>query len=299
MKFNLFLVVFLLICHCCLIQAQSKDHKNNIILWTSGGYSIIMNDAPRTKALGNVGISLGGGYEMHLKHFLLQTGIEISYYRSRMNLHDSLYIVPMFDTEGTPFNGHFTFRNNYSLQRIINTSIPIMLGYKSDEGYYFLMGGKFSYNWNGNSTTYTNVTSEAQYNNIVGSNNNGVISGMPNHGLNTEKRTVENLFNFNFGFTSSFEAGFQISKRIDHYGKRNNANLRLALFCDYGVLPFNNKYRSDNLIIDISKTSMYMPALNGFLFFNTKSNVLNSVFVGVKLTKVFGIKENICQCNIE
>ena len=299
MKSNLFLLIFLFILNCCFVQAQSRDNKNNIILWTSGGYSCIMNSAPGNTTPGNVGMSIGSGYELHLNHLLLQVGIELSSYTSRMNRHDSLYIVPMVDTEGTPFNGRFTFRNIYSMQRIIVTGIPILIGYKSDKGFYFLIGGKFLYNWAGNSKTSTNVTSEAQYNNIIGDNNNGVISGMPNHGLNTEKRTVENSFLINSGFTSSFEAGLPLLKQSNQYSKRNNSNLRIALFCDYGVFSFKNNNRSDNLIVNISKTNMYTPAINGFLFYKTTSNVLNTVFAGVKITALLGRKKEICLCNFK
>ena len=299
MKFNLFLVACLLICHCCFVQAQPKDHKNNIILWTSGGYSSMMNDGPKTQAMGNVGMSAGFGYEMHWNHFLLQTGLEFSYYTSRMNIGDSLYVLPMIDTEGNNFKEHFTFSNTYSMQRVINTSIPILLGYKTDKGFYFLIGGKFVYNLSGNSETNTSVTSQAEYNNIIGNNNDGVISGMPNHGLDTEKRIVKNSFTLNPGFTGTIEAGLPLRKLTNLYSTKNNRSLRLALFCDYSVLSFKDNLRSDNLIVNISKTSMYLPAINGLLFYNTKSNVLNSVFVGIKLTAIFGIKKDICRCHFD
>jgi len=296
MRYNLFLIVFLLILHCNFVQAQRKTPKDNVIVWASGGYSSIMNDASGLKVQGGKGISLGGGYEMHFNHFFLQTGLELSYYTSKMSIGDSLDITPMTDTENITYKGHFTFQNNYSVQSIINTGIPIMLGYQSNKGIYCLIGGKFIYNWIANSKTYSTVTSKAEYDNIIGDNNDGVISEMPNHGLKTENRIVKNSFKLDPSFTVSFEAGLPIFKQPNDNGSKNSTNLRFALFCDYGVLYFKNKDRTDNLIVNISKTSTYMPSINGFLFYNTKTNVLRSIFLGAKLTLVLGRKKYICRC---
>ena len=45
-----------------------------------------------------------------------------------------------------------------------------------------------------------------------------------------------------------------------------------------------------------SITTKYVPAIGDILFYNTTSNRLNMLFVGVKLTKVIGMKEKSCPC---
>lgn len=296
MKYSLFVILLLLISLPNLGQIISSDSKHNFVLWTSGGYSSLMNDASDVSAVGGGAATVGAGYELHWQHLMLQLGGELSYCSSHMNRADSLITQPLLDSQGSHYTGLFTLRNNSSLQSLFATAMPVMVGYKLDNGMYALVGAKFLVNLIGTSSTYTTVTSEAQYPNIIG-NNNGVIGNMPNHGLDTQTRIQKNTFNLNPGLALSFELGMPIFNAPRGSSTKNNlAIYRLAFFCEYGMYTFSSAYKTNPLFINTASNSAYSPALNGFLFYNTTSASINTIIVGLKLTAVFGKKTSTCRC---
>lgn len=295
MKYRLSLIILLLISLPNFGQVISTDSKHNLVVWASGGYGSIMNDAADASAVGGGAVSLCAGYELHWQHFMLQLGAELSYTNSRMNRVDTLITQPLVDSQGSPYTSLSTLRNSYSLQSLINAAVPVMVGYKMDNGFYGLMGAKFLVNLVGSSNTYTTVTTEAQYPNIIG-NNNGVIGNMPNHGLDTQTRNTKNTFILNPGFAVSLELGMPINFNSRSYIKKGTTVFRLALFCDYAMYTFNTAYKANTLLLNTSTTTAYLPALNGFLFHNTTTSTINTFVAGVKLTAVFGKKSSTCRC---
>lgn len=276
--------------------AQLNPKTNNFLIWGSGGYSRINNNAFSTKASGNAGMSIGSGYEMYFKNFLLKTGIELSHYSSKMSLNDTLLVVPMIDTEGILFNGSFTFKNTVDFQKITNVGIPIMLGYESPNGLYVAIGGKILFNITGRSKTTTDVTSTANYDNLIGDNNNGNLSNMPNHGLTNDLRSVNTSFQLHTILSGSFEAGYTFRNNTEISAVKDKPKIRLSLFYDYGFTPVNRNDQIDNIFTNTSKTDGYSPGIQSFLLHDIKSKKLNILYIGLKVTILFGIKKQACNC---
>ena len=293
------LLVFLSAFTVLPLQAQPSVNVNNFLLWGSTGYSRISNNAPDTKASGRNGMALGGGYEMHFTNFLLQTGLELSYYTSDMSLKDTLVSVPMVDTEGNSYTGQFTFQHTTDRQSIFNVGIPLMFGYESPEGMYFAIGGKAMLNLTGRSKTTTYVTSTAYYDDLIGDNNNGIQSNMPDHGLTSEWRTVKSSFHLQTLFFGSIEAGYTLGKNPEDFSLSNKPKIRLSVFCDYGFAPVATKDKTDNLFVNTSNSGEYLPAIQSYLLHNLQTNRLNVLYAGLKVTVLFGIKKYSCHCTKE
>ncbi len=276
--------------------SQQGQNQNNFLLWGSGGYSRITNDAPVTTTHGNVGMALGAGYELHFNSLLVQTGIELSHYTSKMSLRDTSLVVSMVDTEGTPFNGHFTFQNTEDAQQITNVGIPLMLGYESPKGFYVALGGKAMLNFAGRSKATTNVTSTASYSDVIGDNNDGILSDMPNHLLTMEPRTVKSSIQLHAIFAGSVEAGYTFGKNPEDFSVKNRPKIRLSMFCDYGFAPVAEKDKPGSLFVNTSNAGGFTPAISGYLLNDIRSNRLNIMYVGLKVTVLFSPKKYGCNC---
>lgn len=294
------LIILLLVCFAGSVVAQPTVSTNNFLIWGSGGYSRISNDSPYSNAVGNAGGAVGAGYELHFKNnMLLQTGLELSYLTSRMNRVDTLLVVPMMDTEGALYDGRFAFQNTHDMQKIFNIGIPLMVGYESPDGLYFAIGGKAMLNLIGQSRATTTVTSTAYYENLIGYNNTGILSNMINHGLLTETRSVNSVLRLHAIFAGSIEAGYTFRKKTDDFLANSKPKIRLSMFCDYGFAPVSEKDKSDYLFVNTSNTGAFTPAVRGYLLNDITSNRLNILYVGLKVTVLFGIKKYGCNCAVE
>lgn len=292
--------IMLLVCCAVTVAAQSNVNTNNFLIWGSGGYGRIGNDAPATNAIGNAGGAVGAGYEIHFKNnMLLQTGLELSYLTSRMNLKDTSLVVPMIDTENDSYEGRFAFQNTHDMQKILNVGIPLMIGYESPNGLYFAVGGKAMLNLSGSSRTTTTVTSTAYYDNLIGLNNTGVLSNMLNHALLTETKSVNSSLQLHAIFAGSVEAGYTFGKKSDDFSVKNKPKIRLSMFCDYGFASVAEKDKPGFLFVNTSTTGGFTPAISGYLLNGIESNRLNILYVGLKVTVLFGVKKYGCNCSAE
>ncbi|MTK52940.1 outer membrane beta-barrel protein [Paludibacter sp.] len=293
-------LIVLSVCYAVNVTAQSNVNTNNFLIWGSGGYSRISNDAPATNAVGNAGGAVGAGFEMHFKNnILLQTGLELSCLTSRMNRQDTLLVVPMIDTENNLYDGHFAFQNTHDMQQILNVGIPLMIGYESPNGLYFAVGGKAMLNLGGQSRATTTVTSTAYYENLIGYNNTGILSNMINHGLFTETRSVNSSLRLHAIFSGSVEAGYTFGKNPEDYSIKNKPKIRLSMICDYGFAPLAGIEKPTSLFVNTSATGGFTPAVSGYLLNNISSNRLNILYVGLKVTVLFGVKKYGCNCTKE
>ncbi|MDP4202092.1 MAG: hypothetical protein Q8861_05310 [Bacteroidota bacterium] len=290
------LIVVLSVWNIEPVASQQDQNQNRFLLWGSGGYSQITNDAPVTAPHGNVGIAIGIGYELLFNRLLVQTGIELSHYTSKMSLIDTALVVSMVDTEGTPFNGNFTFQNTEDAQQITNVGIPLMLGYESPKGFYVALGGKAMLNIVGRSKAKTYVTSTASYTDVIGDNNDGIFSDMPNHGLTMEPRTVKTSIQLHTIFAGSVEAGYTFGKKSEDFSVKNRPKIRLSMFCDYGIASVAEKDKPASLFVNTSNAGGFTPAISGYLLNDIRSNRLNILYVGLKVTVLFSPKKYGCNC---
>lgn len=283
----------IMICLFPYLKSQTKSSK--FIVWTSAGSSRIMNAVTGVNVLNSVGTSFGGGYELHYNHFLFQTGVEVISIKSKMTMSDTIYSTRMTDTEGVSYKGLFTFNDISDKQRMINLGIPVLFGYSSPvTGFYFLTGGKVLFNLYGSSSTFSLVTTQAIYDNIIGEDGAGLLTEMPNHGLSTESRTIKNSFKFNTAYAGTFEVGYSLQK---HTRKDEDNHLRIALFCDYGIFSISANQKTDQLFVNSALTGEFKPTIGSLIFNNISTNRITTLYLGLKLYYIFNlVPENDCKC---
>jgi hypothetical protein len=297
MKMRLLLLSGALLCTAVSLFAQREINESHLLLSGSSGYCQIKNGATISNDKGNVGFAVGTAFERQYKNFLFQTGIELSLYRSTMSLKDTLQDLDMIDTEDMLFRGHFTFTKIRDLQRLTNIAIPLMVGYESWNGYFISVGGKAMLNLAGNTTTSSRVNLRAYYPNIIGENNDGGLSNMPNHGLSTVNRDVRGSFKLNALFVGSIECGYTVPIKYENHVRSMKPKLRLSVFCDYGIAPVKKSQRTTDIFTNTSTTGEVAPAIRSYLFKDMKSNRLNVMYAGVKVTVVFALKVFECFCD--
>ena len=50
------------------VASQQPQNPNSFLVWGSGGYSCIGNDATVSQAKGKAGMAIGAGYELHFSN---------------------------------------------------------------------------------------------------------------------------------------------------------------------------------------------------------------------------------------
>jgi len=298
MKNIIFISALLIVSAQALSAQPNGGGRSSIALWTSAGYSSILNHSPVTQASGGLGNALGVGYEFRTQSgFLLHAGAEASRYSSLMNRNSTTMFTDMLDTEGNPFEGIFSFDKIKDHQSIINAGPSLLFGFKQPAGgLYFLLGGKVLLNIYGTEKAESDVTLKARYANIIGDDDDGIISNMPNHGLKTDHRSYSRPLSLNPLLIASAEGGYVFPSA--NSGKAGIPEFRLSVFCDYGFSSVSKSETDYDLIINTTNTGEYLPLINPYLHHEVESQFFNTLFAGLKFTLVFNMpKKYDCKCD--
>jgi hypothetical protein len=277
-----------------IVSACHSQTANSFALWASGGYSNFLSGVEDISHRGGIGGNIGLGYDLRAGGFLLQLGGEYQHYTSTAAMKEFTEIIPMLNSEGKYYDGIFIFDKNRDKQTMGNAAAVLKFGFITGSNFYMLFGGKYAYNLYGSTRTTTTVTQKGYYDNLIGEDDNGIFSEMPNHNYFTKKRKVNEKLSFAPTIFGSIEAGMQM-ENWSFLG----ATYRLAFFFDFGVTSLNSKpLLNASRIIDISKTEEFQPAVRPF-FYNEKTAKINVLFTGIKLTVLFGnehISNKNCHC---
>lgn len=277
-----------LLCLLCNIHIAGQD-MHNIILWGSGGYSTFLTDAKDINPLGNVGLGIGAGYELHYKKFLLKTGAEFTFFNQSFKMDNFRHDVWMKDgdIQYNEYLGHFDFTENKDFYQLGNINIPLMFGFRTGR-VYLLAGGKIGLNVFGTSTTSSSVVSSASYPQFIDE-----FGNMPDHYLRTLEEKDKYPAKLGLDASLSLEVGFYLNT------ENARPKYRLALFCDYGLLNLHDNSKSENLILNKAQGDMYQPVLNSFMISEPmKDRFVNQLYVGLKFTIEFGLEsKHDCLCD--
>ncbi len=265
----------------------TAQYKNNLLVWGSGGYSSLLTDAGKIDSKGNVGVGVGGGYELHYKWFRLQVGAEFTFLNAGLQIHDFVHDVYLRDNEGDYYTGHHYFTDNKDMYRMGNINIPLMLGAQFG-GFYFLVGGKAGLNLFTNATMSPTLNITGTYDKYIGD-----FANIPDHNFGESTDQVKNPVTLGFNAALSAEVGFYLP-----IGESKNIKYRLSFFGDYGLLNVHDNSQSQSLMLNIAESPYYKPALNNLMLTeNMKGSVVNPLYVGVKFTVLFGlIDRGDCMC---
>jgi hypothetical protein len=128
-------------------NALSNDSHYLTISLTGGasGFSLMpMPDTMRVTSKPFGGVSIGLGYEWHSPTgFWLGTGIEGQLLSARLeNTQDIYHIDGVVDAEDDISNIAYNIVKWKERERVLYASVPVVLGYKAESGFYFGVGAK-------------------------------------------------------------------------------------------------------------------------------------------------------------
>lgn len=278
-----------------LVATALQAQTHSFALWLSGGYNSHNTKITDYSYKGGAGGNIGLGYDLQAGNFVLQLGGEFAHLTSNIGTADFVDSIPMVNTEGTPYMGHFAFTKNRDMQQFGKALAQLKLGFvttNTGTQFYGLFGGKIGFNLYGNTHTYTTVTSSGVYDDIIGGGD-GDLSNMPNHDYYTGNREYKEEIALAPTIYGSAELGLQFMD-----AKILGATPRLALFFDYGFTSLANKPEnvSTERIINISETDQFKPALRP-MFYNDQTDKFNTFFTGIKLTLLWGgDNTSYCHC---
>jgi hypothetical protein len=335
-------ITTLLIISSLSAQGQVFNNKYYLSFWGAGGYaSILHRDIPYVKAVGGAGGLLGVGFEYNHKRFVITLGAEFDFKNSTSKFpkHD-LYVGEIYDsatglemanpdgrpnpnlpaigqpemkggfidTEGEDFVMEYHFDKAKDVYNVGYVNIPLLMGAKFDNGFYFLLGGKFGLNMFAKATSSSkNYSVTGMYPKLISGfgENEDMFEHSLGGGIEVSDKTD---FRLGYNIAASAEIG-----KTFFFAKKTRWHYRIALFADYGLFNVNlagniSMKNTNGNFIGIQPGGVTDPMyvrLNSILtsyqaFENDNPNLprsVNPLLVGIKFTFLFdlGNKEP-CNC---
>ena len=270
----------------------------------AGYSSFMLKKAPDFTTNGSFGGSLGIGYELNYRAFILKFGADGTYLNAGLSYENFAQQVDLVDDDNPSdsYVGNYSFVGNSDSYRFLNVNVPLMFGFRVGS-FYLLTGGKVSMNLFVNNKTNTTVVSTGTYSGLIDD-----FENMPNHSF--LKREEEGKFTGKFPWNAylSAELGFYLNDKLYNKTKYYVAEsgiktrYRLSVFADYGLMNLRGNVRNESLTLEREDVaSPYRPYLNSFIRSEAMSgSVLNNLFAGLRFTVLFGFEQKPdCGCNIK
>jgi hypothetical protein len=281
---------------CLIVCSQFSNlfaqTTHNIYVDAAGGYSsFLLKNAPDFTVSGSWGGGFGAGYELNVNEFILKFGAEATYLNADLGFKNFTQQIELIDADNPNefYTGNYAFSGNTDRYCFANVNIPLMLGFRV-QSFYVLAGGKFGFNLFSSNKTTATVVSTGTYFDFIDD-----FEDMPNHSFFKTEEKSEFKGKFPVNAYLSGEVGFYLNANSEKKTK-----YRLAAFADYGLMNFHENTVKESLTLKREDvTSSYRPYLNGFIRSeNMRGSVVNNLFVGVRLTVLFGFKQKRgCACD--
>lgn len=140
------------------------------------GYSIIFDDFENTDEKGGFAGIIGLGYSFKLPHVWFEVGAESQMLSSYMTISDEFSDKRILDTEGDVVTYHYNKQLWYDRQDLLYVGMPVMVGYRHDNGFSVGVGFKCSINMLGLAHNRLRYSISATYNDYIED-----FENMPNH----------------------------------------------------------------------------------------------------------------------
>lgn len=281
--------LFCLIVVGMLVETHiSAQGRNGLVLWAESGYNSMMTDASNLNPKGGMSYGLGFGYELGVKNFVVHTGLGVLQAHNSMFMDNFVFSIPDIDSEGDNYIANFYFSDTKEKYTFTNLNIPLLLGFGNSK-FYLVAGTKLGINILGKSNLNTAIVSTGSYPQFIED-----FEEMPDHFFFSSQGNDNYKVGHKLNVSASLEAGIYLGKNTVE-----KPSYRLSAFFDYGLINILNGDFTGNFISDKSQNVVFQPQLNSFLLsevFQNKS--LNTLAAGLKLSIVFGIKEQAdCMCD--
>ena len=273
------------------------NHHHYLTTELGLGYSSLIQKSDYGKSNGLAGGALQVGYEWNYKHFLLHSGIEFAMITDLAHLNDVEYTAPY--TTGLlnpeyPMTQHYRFINYTDMEMLGQVNIPLMVGGLFQDRWFFLVGAKAGipllHKSTSKATLRTTLTDEFLIGEI------GDRMDIPQHDIITTNESATFDFPTNINVQLAAEVGMIVksfnTEQPKSSGAKANAqpakqpiHLRVALFCDYGLLNLVKPSEGALVSVQEPRTAVFNPYLgNG-------GCKVNSLLVGVKFAALFHLNK--------
>ncbi len=293
----LFLILFVL----PVIAAPKKIEQRHFVnIWGGAGYSSMLHQIPDTKVPGGFGAELGVGYEYDRKNLLMQTGLELQYLSSKTHIGQPFLVQQ--DFLYTPIDNHLiTYNYNFTdftdTQHAMFLNIPLLMGYRFKENWYFMAGVRLGFGVMGRSKT--KAIAEVSFTDAEFSED--VINA--GHYTGTFSTSCKSPIKLGFNLAPSVEIGAYLDKWINKQSKEQTQSqskkkksrymppsYRLSAFAEFNALNVN-RCITEGGILDMEKMQkpddIYVHALLNSE--NAKDVAVHNLLAGVKFTYMFSL----------
>ena len=288
------LVCFAVLCFSIAIHAQSFQRRYNPFEkgddfhfgWIGGsvGYSMLHTSVPTVHSNGDLGGSIGAGYEFRNSGLWVNLGIQMSFHRSRLAIDEYTFELPGQDTQGK--NVTLGYRVNETDEIQWNyVDVPILVGYYYN-GLYLGAGFKLSYAINPTTKTKGSYDLIGKYDEYP-----EPISDQPQHGYTLYNFADKRANKMNVGVSLIGEIGYDLLSSLPNNSRTCHV-LKLGFYLEYGLNNQLGKWDTPQAHIEAVGGGSAIPAMNVRVnpYLNTFSNPGRTVpfFAGVKLTYMIG-----------
>lgn len=257
---------------------KNTNTRHYVGAWLYGGYSALFHGIDQTKVLGGGGGGIGGGYQLRVNRFLLNTGVEFQFLNSTTKVMgisgEKLMQYPIAIKPGGVTGDYIKLRYNYlkyrDIQNVGIVNVPILAGMRFNATYdfYFLAGAKVGLPVMGFGSSKGKVNTAGFHEEYI-----DTFVNMPNHFYGEQiikKQSHKTPSKFGgLNVAASVEFGMELNKWVfkpksdkdlqkeerekakaqrqrEKRGKRGyqpfqreQPTLRVALFADYGFMNIN------------------------------------------------------------
>ena len=276
--------------------------------YVEGSYSAFIHNVEDYQCKpGGYGLGAGINYAYQNGRLLVQTGLGIRWQEMKGTVSDKIgkvqyYFPHLYDTQGTEFNLQYDFFSRTDISRHFYLTLPIMVGGYIYKSWYILGGLKAQLQLAGSTKITAVGSTTATYERYI-----DILEEMDNHGYrkNVPLEREGKKLDLGIDVMACLEMGYEwslvkkvvrVRSDIDRYDYR----LRLAAFCDFGILnicPSISQKSAEGLdvaLYGIPSATRYDFAtytMNHVLMTpNASSKQVRNMFVGVRFTFLFGYR---------
>lgn len=286
--YRLLVVLLLLVSTVGTIEAQAWRNRGGGLTgdnyhfgYVSGsvGYSMLQMNAAGAVSKGNVGGSVGLGYEFRNSGFWTSIGAQLGFHRSSLLVDTYTRHFPGHDTQGKATTFHYRV-DQVDVQEWNFIDVPILFGYYV-HGFYLGAGPKLSYAINPKShiTGSYNLSATNQDYNVT-------FENMPDRGYTDYAFDSKHNNRLNIGVSLIGEIGYDLLSSVPTRSAVCHV-LKLGFYFEYGLNNLAGKWETKPELIvpdaaNATKATVYP-------FINTLQDTrIVPFFAGAKLTYMIG-----------
>lgn len=253
-----------------------------------------LDQIDQTRFSSGGGGQIGFTYEFQRNMFILNTGLAVGYTASAQILDSVNGKMPMFDSEGRPFELQYKIDERHDIAKQLHFKLPLLMGLQGGH-FYGLIGFVFDYTLPAWTVQTAKLYTAGDYNDRY----YDILENMPNHGYHDfERIKSKGKLKYKPDFRISAELGAQFL-----LGNRTRKpKAKLGLFFEYGLTDANSEEIINNKLYEYNTDQFLQVNMSHIYTTNlVYGSRINNLEVGIRGTILFnvgGIEPNGgCNCH--